>query len=202
MRGFVAALALAAAVVSAGCWQVSIHPFFNEATSLPGAGGRWVSEEEDPDTLELAEAGADTWTARLIEADGESSTALVRFGRVGGELFWDMTAEVPKTPGGLVALHLVPVHSVARVRLDGDRLEVTPLDSRWLAEAIADGRVGLACVDPDEKGGGDDVLLTASTAELEGFLASWGGDPEAFADTTVYHRAGEVPSVPEGERRD
>jgi hypothetical protein len=202
MRRILAAWAMAAGVASAGCWQVSIHPFFDETAPLDGVAGPWVADEKDPGTLELVASPDGSWTIRLTESDGDTSAARVRFGRVGDQLFWDMTAEVPKGAGELTELHLLPVHSVARVRLEGDRLEVAQLDPRWLAQAIDDGRVELAHADPDSRDSDAPVILTAPTAELEGFLRSYGDDPEAFSETTVYHRAREVPSPSEGDDRD
>jgi len=72
-----------------------------------------------------------------------------------------------------------------RVRLDGETMEIAFLDPEWMSEALADGRLALAHFRDD----GENDILTAPTADLEAFLATYGEEPEAFGEPEVFRRA-------------
>jgi hypothetical protein len=197
MRRYVAAGLVVAGVLATGCrvrlFQVSVHPFFH-TTDAPGdLGGRWVSEENEAEGLDLAPAGENEWRVDIFDAkaglEGQKpSGGVVRFGRVGGALYWDMTVEGADATGDLAKEHLLELHSVARVRWDGDTMELAFLDPRWMSEALADGRVDLAHFGEGEDDGDHSIILTARTEELEVFLQAYGDVPEAFSEPEVYHR--------------
>ena len=186
---------LTAGILATGCrtrfFQVSVHPFF-EATDAPGdVAGRWVLEGEDGEGIELEPAGENEWRVDIFEAkDGEGedkdSGVVVRFGRVGGVLYWDMTAAESDSAGDLAEEHLLGLHSVARVRVDGDTMEIAFLNPYWVAKAIEEGTVELAHFREDEDH--RSVVLTAPTKELEAFLQAHGDAPEVFSEPEVYHR--------------
>jgi hypothetical protein len=87
-----------------------------------------------------------------------------------------IAAESPKT----LAL---PVHLIARIRVEDGRLELAFLSSDWLKGALADSRV-VAAHEETEYG----ILLTAPTSDLQRILADWGHDDTAFEETSVYVR--------------
>ena len=55
----------------------------------------------------------------------------VRLGRIGGAVYWDATALPGEDHEGLRDQHLLPLHSIARIRVEGERLVVAPLRSNW-----------------------------------------------------------------------
>ncbi len=197
MRRYVAAGLVMAGVLATGCktrlFQVSIHPFF-DATDAPGdVTGRWLQEGKEAEGLDFVPAGENEWRVDIFEAkDGgeeqESSGGVVRFGRLSGALYWDMTAEKSASTGDLAKELLLELHSVARVRLNGDTMELAFLDPEWMSEALAHGRVDLAHFRESEDDDDHSMILTAPTNELEAFLQTYGDVPEAFSEPEVYHR--------------
>jgi hypothetical protein len=192
-----AALALAGAL-TVGCGprflQQSVQPFVHAIEAPAGVSGRWVSEGDDADGLDLVPSGENTWQVKFFDPDPEAtkpeeaSVGKVRFGQVGGTLYWDMTADDPPSTDDLVEEHRLDLHSVARVRLDGDSMEITFLRPKWVSEALADGRVNLAHFQEDPDDNDSSVILAARTADLEAFLQAYGEDPEAFHDPVTFHR--------------
>jgi hypothetical protein len=192
-----AAALMVAGFLATGCrtrfFQTSINPFF-EATEAPGdLAGRWIQEGKEGEGLDFLPGEKNEWQVGSFETKegGEEekiSGGVVRFGRVGGTLYWDMTAAKSDATGGLAMEHLLELHSVARVRLDGDTMELSFLDPDWMAGALADGRVSLEHF--HEGKGSDDtsIILTAPTRELEALLKDHDNDPEAFGDPELYHR--------------
>jgi hypothetical protein len=197
MRRYVAAGLVLAGVLATGCrirfFQVSVHPFVHATDAAGDLSGRWVSEGRAAEGLDFAPAGENEWRVDIFDAKAgvegqEASGGVVRLGRVGEALYWDMTAEEADSTGDLAKEHLLELHSVARVRLDGDTMELAFLDPGWITEALADGRVNLAHFGEGKGEGDHSIILTARTEELEAFLQAYGDVPEAFSEPEVYHR--------------
>jgi hypothetical protein len=197
MRRFVAVGFVMAGVLATGCkttrfFQVSVHPFFHTTESPARFAGRWVAEGKEGEGLDLAPAGRTDWRVVLFETkeggeEKKTAGGVVRLGRVGGVLYWDMTADRADSTGDLAEEHLLELHSLARLRLDGDTMEIAFLDPEWMSEALAGGRVNLAHFHEGEDEDGS-IILTARTAELEAFLQAYGEDPEPFQKPEVFHR--------------
>jgi len=77
---------------------------------------------------------------------------------------------------------------VARLRLEGDTMEIACLDAGFMSEAVADGRVHLAHVLEGKADGDHSVILTAPTADLVSFLEAYGESAEPFGEPGIYHR--------------
>jgi hypothetical protein len=194
MRRFVTVGLAIAGTLTAGCksqvFQVSVQPFFAASESPDGLAGRWLADDDESDGLEL-EPVAGGYRIHLFSDSTHPATSrkqyigLARFGRVAGGLYWDLTSELPANADDVASEHLLRLHSLARVRLEGDALTVALLDPEWLAAALADGRVDLAHI----RSGADDApLLTASTDALVAFVEAHGDDPDAFRDVGGFHR--------------
>jgi hypothetical protein len=195
-----AALAIAGALGAAcgpRCLQQSVQPFVHATGAPAGIGGPWVTED-DADGLDLVPSGENTWQVNFFDPKPEAtkpeeaSGGKVRFGQVGATLYWDMTADNPRSADDpqedLREEHRLDLHSVARVRLDGDSMEIAFLRPGWVSKALADGRVNLAHFQEDADDNDSSVILTARTADLEAFLQAYGEDPEAFNDPVTFHR--------------
>lgn len=197
MRRYAALGLVTLGILAAGCrprfFQVSVHPFFEATAVEADVTGRWVS---DDDELVFSRAGENEWQLRIAEREGSGNAggmdapeaAVVRLGRVGGTLFWDMSADEPPSSGELAKEHLLRLHSVARLRLEGDTMEIACLDARFMSEAVVDGRVHLSHVLEGEADGDHAVILTAPTADLVSFLEAYGESAEAFGEPGIYHR--------------
>jgi hypothetical protein len=189
---------LLTAVLATGCkdhyFQVSVHPFLS-TTGAPGdLGGRWVGEGDESTGLVFVPAEEGEWRLDVFdprageEKPAQAALGVLHFGRVGGTLYWDMTAPPVASADELAREHILDLHSVARVRLDGETMEIAFLKPEWMSEALADGRVDLAHFREDEDDREGSVILTAATAALEAFLEAHGEDPDAFGEPEVFHR--------------
>ncbi len=182
---------LGVVLLTTGCLEsshVSLQPLFDDKSlvELPSVVGTWVGGGDPPTVLTFAPADGGLYTMSPKAADGETRTdVIVAFGRIGDgdRLYWDITALADKEESALRAQHRLSVHSFARILLDGDRLEIAPLQNKWLKAALAESRVEIAHAEVE-----GEIVLTASPAELRRFLREHGDDEGAFGETQVYRR--------------
>jgi hypothetical protein len=99
-----------------------------------------------------------------------------------------MTAE-KASPGDDVANeHRLGLHSLARVRLAGDTMEIAFLDPLWVSTAVSEGRIDLAHFLEGEREEDRTLVLSAPTPELEAFLRMHGEAAGAFREPETYRR--------------
>ncbi|MEX0845301.1 MAG: hypothetical protein WD022_08460 [Balneolaceae bacterium] len=198
-----------------GCFLKSVHPLVKEEESIvvPGLEGiwdggteRWTfarSEEYLPLNIGLDElditfhdsrndtsSDADDLYGYLVifeEFQGEvtdSSLFLAHFVELNNNLFLDLyPVELDRTT--LYFHHFVPVHTFARVELEGDSLDISLFKDSWIEEQINDNRVRIKHEKTDWG-----ILITASTSELQKFVTKFGDMKEAYDSPSSLTRAG------------
>ncbi len=67
--------------------------------------------------------------------------------------------------------------------MEGDVLQIAFLDDDWLRKRIEEGEVNIA-----HERLGTDILLTASTKDLQMFVLKYAEDKEAFPDPEEFRR--------------
>jgi hypothetical protein len=176
-------LAFAVLLGSVGCIeeladQKAVEPLFAEGdrVSVPAVVGTWASDGDEPVTLTIRAFEGD-YALTASEKGRTGRPVAVRLGRIGGTLYWDATALPGEDHEGLRGQHLLPLHSIARIRVEGERLVVAPLRSDWVRAALADASLDTPHVEIE-----GEPLLTGSTAELQQLLLAQGGDEDAFAE--------------------
>ncbi len=114
---------------------------------------------------------------RLYSDSGGPRLFTVGLGRLGGELFADITPNPVAAQRTHLGRDLMePMHWFWRVSFAGERLVLTPLDEDWLGTQLDSGRVSLA----HEDLGDARAVLTAGTADLQRFVAAHALDTLAF----------------------
>lgn len=177
---------LPAALGLVGCMELpaSLHPLFTASEAEPVAGieGFWLDADDDGGLQIRASDGGGyevvLWDCDKAEPDPGRFEA--RLGRLGDELFWDLSRkDLP--PGWEIGVW--PVHLPARVRLDERSLEIAFLDPKALREDLQTGEIVLAHTVVD-----DDLVLAASTDELQAFLRDHGWRDELFSEPIRFHK--------------
>ena len=171
---------LALAVTLAGCFgqTPSVHPLFTESVDVPVA-GVWKDHDNH---LTFERAGDHYLADYRSDACEDDDCAIrldVRFGRLSGRLFADFMQH-----DGQDAVGSWPVHAFARVELTHEQLEFSVLDRKWMRQALAQRLLALKHEVAD-----DEVVLTASTRDLQRVLTEWANHPDAFASPTTFSRS-------------
>jgi len=178
----VLALGLSMVLSTSGCLVVSLNPAYDDESMGwdQGLVGSWADEDDNASMV----IERDEWKSyrvhyvHLIES-GDLTAYLTA---IGDERFLDLMPARGQDRGSFV----VPVHAILKVRLDGDRLELTQLSYDWFRDRLKRGEAiqGLDAV-LDQK---DNALIVAPTARLRAWLR--GSSGPAFGASAVFARKG------------
>lgn len=166
-----------------GCLPVpSLHPFVAErdAIAVPGIEGEWADSST---TVRIATERGNVYTLSSPDSTDVPSRLRLRFVRLGGGLFADVTADPRAIPGGSPEPWLWPMHTAFRVGLAGDSLRLAFLDDDWTEEAL-ERRVLKARHERTEEG----IVLTERTAGLQAMLRRIANEDAAFDTAATYLR--------------
>jgi hypothetical protein len=159
-----------------GCTVRSLQPLYTEKDLIfdPQLLGVWAEQGDKPDEYVTFLKDADnTYTVRT----GDSPELQGRLMKLGGDMFLDLT------PAGADDAFNIPGHLFVRIRVNGDTIQVTPIDPDWAEHAADAGTLGLSHFRIGSK-----VVLTASPKELQAFVTRHAGDGSVFKHSTEYRR--------------
>ena len=160
------ALTLAALTLMAAACVPSYHPIYSDDTLVfdERLVGAWKeSEGSDTWTFEAAPAKAYELT---LTGGGSSSVFEAHLARLGDVLVLDLFPKARGSSQDFTNAHFVKAHTFLRVELDDSKLGLRVIDGEWLGKRLEKRPAALAHVRRDE----NEVLLTASTAELQAFV--------------------------------
>ncbi|HKW35364.1 MAG TPA: hypothetical protein VJN92_20290 [Candidatus Acidoferrum sp.] len=183
---YVLAVALAAgSLMLGGCddenggFVMSLQPSYTAADlevdkELEGS---WATEEGNV-TFRFEQGDGKQYRVAVKETQGgrESSAEFeAHFMRLGTFWFVDFFPNGSAAGGEFYQMHLFRVHSMARIELSQDAMQMTFLDGTWLQKKVEEKSVDVSY----QKAEGE-LLLTGTTEEVQNLLFLHGNDSEAF----------------------
>ncbi len=170
-------------VFLSGCLQ-TFYPLYTDKTKMfePALLGTWAEENDEHWTFEKGKE--QSYIVRLTkdrDTVGEFTAHLVRLKNY---LFLDLfpaplfESEREKSN---YAFHFIQVHTISRLWLAGDTLRLAMLDSDWFRRNLKNRKVALPYIKRDEQ-----LLVTASTGELQKFVVRYAEDSGAFPNPGVF----------------
>ena len=158
-----------------GCFPLALHPFYRQKDVVFDRAllGVWAEKEGDDDSWTF-ETGTNQ-SYRVTVKDEKRSDHLEGFlFKLGTNTFLDLTVGERTFKehdlDGFSGLHLVPVHTVARVRLRGDTLTLSFMDLEWLGKLLEKNPNAIRHEMAGVKDNDERLVLTASTSELQAFI--------------------------------
>jgi hypothetical protein len=162
----VACWTMIALTLVAGCVP-SLNPVYTDETltfdmallgvwNQPASKARWDFSKLDDKSYRLA----------YTDDDGQQGRFIGHLANLDGELFLDLYPEEVKTDAnGFYKFHLVPVHTIYRVRKSQGQLELAAIDFKWLDEYLTanPGEIEYATFNGRK-------LITAPTASVQKFV--------------------------------
>jgi hypothetical protein len=167
------------AVASSGCLVVTLQPAYDDQALIfeEALLGEWENSEDS--TRATIERGQ--WRSYKITFVDRTGTRVFQgnLAKIGASTFLDLTEMRGADPGPL----LVPVHTIARLAVKADEVEVALLDYDWFTRAMSRktlGRLGTAVDDRRN------AVITATTGEIKRWLAQT--PAAAFAAPATFTR--------------
>lgn len=173
---------LACIAGSPACLVLSLNPAYDDDTIAwdPQLIGRW----QDPEDKSSIVIERSEWRSYRIHYEHpiESGDLTGYLTLVGNDRYLDVMPARGQDRGSF----LIPVHAVLRVRLEENRLELTPLSFDWFSDRLRGAKpiAGLNVVS-DQK---DNALIVSPTERLRAWLRTASVDPEAFGAPATFVR--------------
>lgn len=149
-----------------GCVVESEQPLYTEKDIIFDANllGEWA-DKKGGEKIQIERSGDSAYLAGFV---GEKGKCVVHLLRLGEALFLDIEGDKEKDK-----------HLIMRVWIKKNLLRLSTLENGWLRKRIAAKEVA---------GDGQELLLAASTADLQAFLLHHLKNPEAFDKPDTYVR--------------
>lgn len=179
-------------VFLSGCMVFSFYPLYTEEDLFPNdlLVGEWVDADSITWQFDfnyfgkpvLENRDSTVFILRMKEKDSQEFSKqefLVRVIELGGYYFLDFYVEEYLKENDLTFfdLHLMPVHTFAKLELDGDDAKISWFSGAWLEELIEQNRTHIR-----HENNGNHILLTAKPQELQEFVLRYVNAPDAFDD--------------------
>lgn len=171
-------LLIAVTMLFAGCPARSFNPLFTDQDALFNTAliGSWESEGETYTFEKLKEKNYKLSIHSNTSTD--SSLYVVQSGKIGSWWFLDSYPLANSDEH-----HYLSVHLITKMTIAGDTLRLASLEADWLAKMIGEKKLQIAHIKRD-----NEIILTASTKELQQLVATIGGNKEAFPNPGIFVR--------------
>jgi len=178
-----------------GCFVKSLHPFYkeNEVIYKRELTGNWEGNDSSTWKIEQGKKYAGLFkpdipdNAYLITYTDKKGVAIfsVHLFQLDNRYFLDFYPEEVESTNDLMAIHLVPMHTVARVDFTPGKMVIQWYNEEWLINLFRQNKIRIAHekVPMSEVKTGEDnfqVVLTASTDDLQKFMLKYIDDPNAL----------------------
>ena len=184
------------AMLFGGCVLQCINPLFTEKEyiSYPALAGTWMqkealtgsglAEKNKKDSIWRFEPDGKRYKLTHTDEYGHKATFHVAVGKIGTNVFLSSRLDDP-TPDAemniFAAVHFVPTFTFAKIRKDDSGLALAPLDIQWFASQLEKNPKFIPhTLYPNGSGGDVWALITATTEELQRFVAEHAEHKDAF----------------------
>lgn len=163
----------------------SLHPFLaiGDAVFEPALVGTWESQDQNGKgkaSLTFTRAGETGYELEYRDPEiARVARYKVNLGLIGNQRYFDITPVPEKDLDD----HYIAGHSLWRVTLQGGTLTLEQLDYDWLKVLLTKQRTAL-----DHEVVEGDIVLTASTEELQRFVLRYAGDPKAYSNKSAWKK--------------
>ncbi len=169
------------------CVIMSLHPLYTDDTIvyLEGIEGKWLddsAEELQGNYIEITrqEKG---YELSVYGEEGDTTTHELVIIELGGKYFADFYKPLGKEGLATSFAYHYPTHNFARLKMNDGNMEWYFFNGDYLEKLFEQRKIRIK-----HERVGDDIILTASSEELQKFIQKYADDPEAFDGGDVYLR--------------
>jgi hypothetical protein len=189
MKTYAPACLALIAMLLGGCVVQSIQPLFSEkeCVSVPDLTGAWAQKDEGKQVGEWV-FSTNEQRYRLAHTDekGRKATFDVIAGKIGTNTFLDFTLneiEPHDSLNDFAAVSLIGAHVFAKVSKHDGNLILAGMNYDWLETHLKENPKAVTHILQEKR-----PILTASTDELQKFVAKHASDAAAFKNEIVLNR--------------
>jgi len=162
-------------------FALSLQPFYTpvDLETDQALAGAWTTKEGDV-TFSFEQMKGKEYKLVVKEREGEKETNSqfeAHLVRLGSNLFLDFLPNGASEGSEFYQMHLFRAHSIARIELSRDTLQMAFLDGSWLKKKIDEKSVDIS----HERMDGT-LLLTGATEEVQDLVFLHSNDSEAFPE--------------------
>ncbi len=165
----------------------SLNPFYTDEVKIDckEIKGLWLMQEEGKagKCEQVWQFGDDK--VRTCSDKGVCGILKTVYFRIGDSIFMDTTAGDLRE--GVVnewwQMHMLPVHFVSKVVINGDVMVVKPLNNDWFKENIGSSGLSVAQIKTNQY---DSLALDVKPADWVQFLGKYANDEKAFSGKVQY----------------
>jgi hypothetical protein len=189
LRSALAAIVLlVCATLLASCVTYSVQPLYDERTAVFDASllGPWgnPTQKNASSTMLFAKGSGDFYEVTMIDPNGDDPSLRAVYEahavRLNGRLFLDAVHTADHVGSHTVNGEGIRSHMIVRAMVDGDKMHIDFLSDDWLEKGFDSGTLALAHETISGNDISDQIVLTASTADLQKFVAAHANDDQAF----------------------
>jgi len=184
MKKIVLALAMIMlTLIAFGCVP-TLHCLYSDEVTIydPNLLGTWAAEPNSPETWTLAKSEPNNYAITYSEKDGKTAKFRGHLVKLDKQLFMDMElAEFDVADSDMAKLFVMQVHHIFRIEYSDSKIVSRQMDNDRLKAILSKS--------PDlikHEFIGDNLLIMASTSELQKFVASHADDTELFKDDMIF----------------
>jgi hypothetical protein len=155
----------------------SLHPFYTDEDLAFDASLLGVWGEKDGTTWAFAKKGDRSYLLTHTEQEGATGRMDAHLFKVGKQLFLDTFPEDPGIEDDLQKAHLLGTHFVWKFSLAGDSLRLAALHPDKVKSMVEQKKLIIA-----HERIKDGLVFTASTPDLQAFLARYAEGADVFGD--------------------
>lgn len=108
----------------------------------------------------------------------KSSTFQSHLVKLGDYLFMDLYPKPTNSANSLYQMHIFPVHTFSRIKISNNQLIIEMLNPAWVKNGLKSNQLSISHSISND----GNILLTASTSELQSFLLKHADSKDAFKD--------------------
>lgn len=175
-----------------GCFVFSFYPLYTEKDLFPNdlLLGEWVASDSAhwhfehlpvSDKKNKGKVDSTGYLLTIKEKDMPepfNASFQVKIIQLKGHYFLDFYLDEYKYKDpDIFDLHMLPVHTFAKVVIDDNQVSINWFDQEWLSDLIKDNKIRIHHED-----NGEHILLTAKPRELQKFVIKYVNSEDAFKD--------------------
>ena len=184
-------------IVPTGCdsdgnpFVMSLQPFYTQVDLEADSRLNETWTDKEGDVTFAFEQGREKGKEKeyelvVKEKDGEQQVSgkfEVRLVQVGAFWFLDIYPKGSEGVSEFYRMHFIRAHSIARVEIKQDSIQMAFLSASWLKAKIKENSI-----DTPYAKASDALLLTGTTEELQELVFCYANDDQAFADPLLLER--------------